>query len=352
MIYLNAKYVDLTAEVGKDPRNIYEEIAKDYQKKVEDYRKKFGKWITIKDRKQPKVNPTGLLEQVPNATIPLRISITGKGGKEEWIYTEIAPEVKDGVAKLESSQKIVQYGELLIDLDESPDLAYFLLEKHPMFKKGHYYVYDEDEIERRKAEERTNATKLDELIYGSNSRLVNDVNTLRMVAKRWGIPNADRMTKSALQNRLHDLVTESDKKKNGRGIVEFIEDVKGGDTDEMKVASTVRDAIDKNILVFNINNKTWQIDYGDTLKDILMVSIEDLQRKDEALILYMQSDNAMYSRLVATMGDAKPVINIQDVQDCDDYSKVSDWAKALGVTNFPKKKIDELKGLIVAKLKE
>lgn len=365
MLFINNQLVLLDKQGidPKEPKDLYETVILDYRKKLSEYRQRFGRYVILKDRKEPKINyvdgKPGLLEPVPNATIPLRLSLTGKNGKEEWVYTETTPQFKDGIVQLETNSKIVYYGELMIDLDETPDLAYFLLEKHGMIKKGVYHVVDHASDERKKAESRRNETKLFEIIYGENAKLNLDIAYLRLMAKRWGISNADAQSKDFLQNTLHDVVraAEERKKKNreGRGIDDFISDVRTSDGNEqIQVAGHVRDAIDRGILTFDVGDKTWKINYGDgTYAVVVTVSNQDIPQKDEVVLLYMQQDNHIYSRLISAMGsDAKEVINVETVQTTDDYAVLTKYAQSLKIKMYPRPKMDDLRGQILSKLQE
>jgi len=105
------------------------------------------------------------------------------------------------------------------------------------------------------------------------------------------------------------------------------------------VASIVRDAIDRDILFFDEVNKEWSINYQDgTSKRLLSVSIADLSRKDEALILYLQSDNHLFSLLVSAMG-VRPVemaeaIDKEAVRSTDDMNVLRRYAKSLDIKSF------------------
>lgn len=352
MIYVNNEFLDFSVKNSK-----YSNIVTDYHKEVSILKQKFGKFIIIRSRKEAKVNKTGLLEQVAAKTIPLRITIGGANGSEEWVYTEAFPVIKEGQLTTESNQLIVKHGELLVDLDKKPDLAYFLVKKHPSLQSGKFYVLDVEAKNRSLAEQRSRDARLNSAIYGENSQLNTDLIFLRLISKRWGIGGADKQDKFALQNQLYDIVSKSDKVKGGRGIEDFVSDIKfSGNTDQLEVAAKVRDAIDKNIVIFDIVNHKWQLDYKDgKYKDLIAVSIEDTPRKDEVLVLHMCEDTHLYAQLVAAMGGDKKeigaVIDINEVQACDERGKLLGWAKALGINAWQLKN-DKLKESILNKLRE
>jgi len=368
MLYLNAKLLELDREGidPKDPKDIYETMILDYKKKISEYRQRFGRYLTLKDKKEPKLNynpdtKKSILEPVPNVAVPLRISVAGKNGREEWVYSEVAVPIKDGIVQLEQNSKIVYYGEWVIDMDTNPDLAYFMLDKHSMIKRGQYKIEDPISDERKKAEDRRNEAKLDNIVYGENAKLNIDLAYLRLIAKRWGIAAADKQNKDQLQNALYDKVkTEEAKKrrnKTGRGIDEFVNDVRASDeSEQLQVAGHVRDAIDKNILVFDVGDKTWKINYGDgTYYNVFTVAVSDLQNKDEAIILYLQQDNHIYSKLISAMGtdkkDVGDVIDPMIVRETNDYNALRGYAKSLDIQAFQKTK-EELRAAIMTKLQE
>lgn len=352
MLYLNSKFIDFN-----NPAPEFREIADDFHKKTAKLKERFGQAVTIISRKEPKLNATGIIEPVANATIPLHIATKGANGREEWLYCEVAPEFKDGVLVPETKQKIVQYGELRIDLETDPDFAYFLLEKHSMIKRGKYVLVDNESDEKKKADKRAREVSLTSMIYGENSQLNLDLNFLRLVAKRWGVGAADGMSKPVLQNALYDQVTASENKKGGRGIDDFLKDVKSTDNaGQLKIAGTVRDAIDSKAIVFDNVTKQWLINYQDGVsKPLMTVAIEDMPKKEEILILYLQSDNHLYSQLLAAMGGEKSVVKAsiekEAVRNTDDLSALRGYAKSLGINSFGKKK-DELRVEILDKLQE
>jgi hypothetical protein len=351
MIYINNQFVDFSK-----PDGVFKDIVAEYHKTVNDLRKKFGKFIIIRSRKEAKVNKTGLLEQLPPKTIPLKIVLGGANGSEEWLYTETFPIIKDGIAVTDTNQLIVQHGELRIDLNKKPDLAYFLTKKHSALSKGKFYVLDVEAKNRTLAEQRARDAKLNNAIYGENSQLNTDLDFLRLISKRWGIGGADKQDKFALQNQLYDIVSRSDKDKGkGRGVDEFVSDIKSsGKTDQLEIAAKVRDAIDRKVVIFDELNHKWQIDYKDgKYKDIVFVSIEDLPSKDEVLVMYMCNDNALYAQLVAAIGDdgAELVIDDEEVAVCNERDKLYKWAKALEI-NPLRLTNEKLRTEILAKLKE
>jgi len=352
MIYINNEFVDFGKSDGK-----FAEIKEDYKKEIANLKKRFGGFIVIRSKKKAKVNKTGLLEQLPPKTMPLRIVLGGDMGSEEWLYTENFPVIKDGMAIVDTNQLIVKHGELIVDLHKKPDLAYFLVKKHPFLQSGKFYVLDVESENRTLAEQRSRDSRLNNAIYGENSQLNTDISFLRLISKRWGIGGADRQDKFALQNQLYDIVSKSDKiKDSGRGVDEFISDTKSsGNTDQLEIAAKVRDAIDQNVVIFDNINHKWQIDYKDgKYKDILFVSIDDLKRKDEVLVLYMCNDSSLYSQLVAAMGtsgDVSIVIDSDEVEASNDREKLLGWSKALGIKAWQLSN-EKLREAILIKLRE
>jgi len=163
-----------------------------------------------------------------------------------------------------------------------------------------------------------------------------------LIAKRWGIPNADKLTKATIQNRLYNLVMKAEENKEERGVEAFLRDIKtSNDSDKLKVSATVRDAIDKGVLIFDALDKSWKINYGDgTYRDVVSVSIPDMPQKEEVLILCLQDDNHMYTQLTKAMGrDDKVVtetIDIDKLRSTDDMSVLRNYARSLDISSFQK----------------
>ena len=224
-----------------------------------------------------------------------------------------------------------------------------------MLKSGKFYVLDPEKTEREKADARRKETVLNNAIYGENSQLNIDATFLRLICKRWGIANADVKSMEVLQNELYDIVSLGEKRKGQRSIKEFLEDIKNEDsTVTLEVSSVVRDAIDKNVLVFDEVNNRWQINYQDgSYKVVTTVTIADRPRKEEVLILTMQNDNHMFTLLKSALGfskkEVKSTVDEEAVKTTDEISLLRTYAKGLGINTFQKGK-EALRAEILEKI--
>ena len=347
MLYLNGKYLDVNDKNGDMGQH-----ARDYQDKVAKLRTTYGQWLTIKTKKEMKINPTGIAEAIPTITVPLISVVAGPNGTEEWAYSENAVVVKDGQMQLETRQFLVRNGEVTLDLNTQPDLAYYLTEKHPFMKSGKLRIHDERELARSTAEDRRLRTRVESAIYNETSTLNVNRNSLETVCKRWGITGTSSKTKDQLQNELYDRVLESEarfkKSRTGRGIQEFLEDARGNN--DMKVGAYVNEAIENGVVVFNPRALTWEVETGGAERPILVsIPATELNLKEEILIDAVLSDAKVKALLENALGrsevDPAQVLNfdIEDVRNTSDYKYMQRMGKELKlkVLGVPKEELRE-----------
>jgi hypothetical protein len=166
MLYLNGKYFDVNDINGENKEHV-----KDYRDKVAKLRENYGRWLLVKTKDKDVKNPSGLLEPKKTITVPLICTVGGRNGTEEWAYSENAASVKDGQVLLDTRQLLVRFGEYMLDMDATPDLAYFLTEKHVFFKNGKLHIHDERSLAKVEADERRLRARLESSIYNDTSHL-------------------------------------------------------------------------------------------------------------------------------------------------------------------------------------
>lgn len=345
MLYVNNKFLNLDSKVSDE----FDAIRKDYNQKISSLKLRFGDYVTLKTRTQPVRNSSGLLEPWKVVTAPLKQTVAGNNGSEEWLYTKSIPAIKDNYVVPDTLQEMIQYGELKISLDDDPDKAYFFIYKHEYVKSGKLYIVDLKKDEEDKAEARAKEADLNSLIYGSQSALNLDKEKLRVVAKRWGVGNVEKMTPAQIKNALYDVVREGEylKKTNSdrRGIYEFVEDCRIGN--EVMIGSVIQEAIDQQLLYYNTETRQWCMDYKDGGKHpvLLAVSAYDSPLAREVLINTLAIDPVTFNTLTKALGreEDKHVVkgmSIDDIENIDDYAILKEQAKLLNITIHGMKKED------------
>lgn len=341
MLYINNKYLNLDAKVSDE----FDAIRKDFHKKIRDLKDRFGDYVSLKSRKVPVRNPSGLLEPWKVITLPLKQVVAGANGSEEWVYTSSVPLVKDGYVVPDSLQEIIRNGELKINLDKDPDKAYFFLYKHEFIKNGTLILEDVKSDEEKKALARKREAKLNFIIYDDASSLNTDEEKLKIIARRWGVFNVDGLTPAQIKNRLYDVVIESDrnslKDSKSRTIQDFVSDCEVDNT--VKVGAIIQEAMDSGHLFFDEDTRQWKIDYkdGGHKPVLLAVSSNEVKNKREVLIANLIMDSKALSVVENVLGkelgaDASPVLDREYVEKIDNIQLLRKHAKSLGINSFAK----------------
>jgi len=347
MLYLNGKYFDVNDINGENKEHV-----KDYRDKVAKLRENYGRWLLVKTKDKDVKNPSGLLEPKKTITVPLVCTIGGRNGTEEWAYSENAASVKDGQVLLDTRQLLVRFGEYMLDMDATPDLAYFLTEKHVFFKNGKLHIHDERSLAKVEADERRLRARLESSIYNDTSHLNVNRGMLEMVCKRWGVSDVQKKSKDQLQNQLYDKVLEADarykKSRQGRNINDFLEDIKV--TDNTKLGALVYEAIEKGVIAFNSRYLQWEVNIYEGEKPILTsVPTSDIGSKEEVLIDAVITDVRVRAILERALGksseDPETVysFDVEEVKLTDDYRLMQKMGAQLGikVTGIPKEELRE-----------
>lgn len=357
MLYINNKYLNLDAKVSGDE---FDAIRKDFHKKIRDLKDRFGDYVSLKSRKVPVRNPSGLLEPWKVITLPLKQVVAGANGSEEWVYTSSVPLVKDGYVVPDSLQEIIRNGELKISLDKDPDKAYFFLYKHEFVKNGTLILEDVKSDEEKKALARKREAKLNFIIYDDASSLNTDEEKLKVIARRWGVFNVDGLTPAQIKNRLYDVVIESDrnslKDNKFRTIQDFVSDCEVDNT--VKVGAIIQEAMDEGYLFFDDNTRQWKIDYkdGGHKPVLLAVSSNEVKNKREVLIANLIMDSKALSVVENVLGkelgaSASPVLDKEYVERIDNIQLLRKHAKSLGINSFGKN-AESIRKEILEKLEE
>lgn len=361
MLYVNNQALLLNKKDGE-----LKEYVEDYHKKIKEYKDKYGRYIVIRhvgNLEGLKINPTGRAEAPPLRTIPLICThFDENNGTEEWIYQE-TPVSKDanGVLQLEQRQHVVFNGEETLDLIEKPELAYYILEKQPLFRTS-YRIYDTRSIAQKKAEERRLNARLESAIFGETSKLNNDKSVLDTVSRRWGIEKPEGKTREQVQNELYDLVNAEEKKKQNqktpegragvRGITDFLEDAKV--KMDTQLGALVNQAIDEGVITYNPLHSMWELTNPDGHVGGMLVKVpqREVGQKKEVLITAVITDPQVRVMLENAMGNeevkAEDYINftLQDIEGTEDYNALKRWGGQLGIGRTTYKK-DKLRSMVL-----
>jgi len=366
MLYLNGERIDLNAKSGD-----WKEIADDYREKIRGYKELYGTSICIKYKKHldgPKINPSGRPEPFPIEGFPLISNYSGKSGLEEWVYTETPLSIKDGEYTNLRRHLLVSGGEFYIPLEgdnATPDLAYFIIEKHNFFNKQ-VVIYDTRSRAKQDVDNYRIEAKLKSTIFGENSPLVEHNIILRNVSKRWGIVDTDVKSVEELQVELYDKVMTNEKRRGQinnpsaragiRGVEAFLEDVKYND--DTKLGAKVMSAVERGIVQFDFDHSVWHIPKidGGTGNVICSVPLHEQNIKNEVLITAMLSDKQKMMDIENALGEDvqlnKPC-ELEDIEKSSSYMWMKKIAKQMDVgVDAHGLKMDEMRDFLIKAWKD
>ena len=250
MLLINWQVFNTSDTSGK-----FAEEIKHYETATKGIRNKYGERIRFVNT-QMAADLKG--QSIPPATLPL----VARDGLTEWAYTENTGNIrttKDGHVTLTRKSKIMKQSELNVDLRKDIDLAYFIIEKSPLFKKGIIKIDDIREVQEEQGRKERDAIKLKNAIWGEASPLTAE-GTLRQVCAALGIVGADKGTETALRIKLEGHIEAENKKKNVHAMTtaNFLDFINMGD--EIQRRGIVGKAVSRKILDYTkMNGWIWGV---------------------------------------------------------------------------------------------
>lgn len=190
------------------------------------------------------LDATGRRRLPPADSIQTRYVKNTERGKELWGYCETYDIDNNGKLTLKPNT-IGLNSRNTLDPKMNPELVFFLTCILPIASKG--YVIENPEAE---AKERIDKEVAELDVKYVIFRELTEPEDLRSVAKSWGITGADNMPVAVLQDRLLDVVRESEKNKltTRKGYKEFVRDVKSGNKELMAAKQVVYAAVEKKLI--------------------------------------------------------------------------------------------------------
>jgi len=261
--------------------------------------------------------------------IPLRANVAiGKLGKHIWMCCLDAPEVLPNglwdMPKFSSNKSLTVKEDILVNIKDQPDLAFFLYRISPFVQKGLIQVVDA-----QKDDQAIGAVELEltERKYAIWHMLPEEAKLKRM-ARAYGVNNVEGKQPNAIRQELEATLLKNDvlRKSNPavKGTKEFLEEMKV--TDSVLLRSFVQQAIDENKLEYRPDGR-WRI--GD--KIVIQVPHSEIQREKEYLCNYLSAGNN-HDKLQEFMRDLISPEYLEAVSDKKEWV----WlAKIAGLpTNF------------------
>jgi len=227
-----------------------------------------------------------MMEPTPPMRIPLRSNVAlGKLGKHAWACALDAPIIlPNQLFDLGSRRAISIKNDFLVNVEEEPDLAFFLYKLSPFVRRGLLKVFDptKDDIELGIAERELSRRK-----YAIWDMLTDEAK-LKTMARAYGVTDVDNKQPNSIRKELESTLTENDKlrRKNPaiKGTEDFMEEM--AVTDGVLLRSFVQKAIDDNKLKWHLDGR-WKIGQ----KVIVQVPSQELNYKTEYLCSYLLAGN-------------------------------------------------------------
>lgn len=327
MLLVNSKQLEQIAL--KDENHPMYSYAVQYKEGLDRLRKRFGDSIRFRRPNYPKategVDARGkkvprMVKPTPPMFVPLKAVVQGEAGMEVWEYCKGKPTLLPNNLWEPTGKRSVSIEDVLtVSLNRDADLAFFLYYKSPFYdrrpgkeRKGLLVIDDPNYIAEEEGDKVRAELELQNAIYG----VLNDNDTLRVVAQGYGVPQFDKKHPDTVRKELKALVLAGEQKKKrdprARGIKEFIDDLKVGDAMKLKHMITVGE--DRGVVTCVAGHYKC----GDT--DLCKVPLADLDFKQWYLANYLgKPDNR--AKLQAFLKDVVTKEYLDKVTD----SKIFHW---------------------------
>ncbi len=284
-------------------------------------------------------------EPVPPMRIPLKgYAITGSKGKHLWMCCTDPPTIlPNQLWDLGRNRSLSIKDDYLVNLEDNPELAFFLAEISVHTKKGRLRlldpVADDDEVGR--------AEELIALRKNAVWNLLPDVEKLKTMARAYGVNKVDEKQPNAIRKALEEQLTKNDEaqKRNPavKGTREFIEEMRV--TESVLLRNFIQKAIDDKKLAVSSASGHWKI--GE--KFIYQVPASDFgdrrnygeKAKNSLCNWLMAGQNA--ERLQEFLKDLLSMEYFDAIADTKDGNKEWVWLAKVAKKKFEFTKMDVLK---------
>lgn len=277
------------------------------------------------------------LPKVAEPVSPWRIPLsayatTGNKGKHLWACCLSTPEPKaNGLWDMGAIKSKTIKEDILVNINEEPDLAFFLYKISPFVKRKLIKVADPvaDDSELGEAER-----ELTERKYAVWNML-SDETKLKRMARAYGVASVDTKQPNAIRKELEQVLEKNDKLKRQnpaiKGVKEFIEEMKV--TDALLLRAFIQKSIDDKKLEYRPDGR-WRI--GD--KIVVQVPASEMSKKNDYLCNYLMAGNNSdkYQEFIKDLINKEYLDGITDKKEWHWLSKVSGF-------NPEFKKIEEVK---------
>ena len=281
-----------------------------------------------------------MAEPVKPWRIPLQAyAVTGNKGKHLWACCMGAPEPKEnGLWDMGTIKSMSVKEDILVNINENPDLAFFLYKISPFVRRRLITVVDP------KLDDETLGTaerELTERKYAVWNMLADEAK-LKTMARAYGMNAVDSKQPNAIRKDLEKLLETNDKLKRQnpavKGTKEFIEEMKV--TDGLLLRNFMQKAIDDKKLTWKGDGR-WKI--GE--KIVCQVPSQETLRRNDYLCNWLMAGNNT-DKLKEFIVDLVDKDYLDTIPDTKDGRKEWEWFAKVSGENPAFKKTGEIKDFV------
>lgn len=343
MLYINGERLNTKS---KDKDYEHHDLVLDYHKTIREAKEYYGQYLVLETRQRPHPDAkTGYPIYPGTKGLLLRTTIITDDNISEWIYSQNTLGKKDGTddLKLEVPNLLIEKGQYPIEIERNPDLIYYVLKCGKVGRteseNKKFHIRDDAERSKVNVSQRRLESKVGYMIYTA----ISDPN-LKTLAKSFGIHDVDSKHIDVVREELYNKVERDEKaKKTGstdrRGYEEFLEsaDVRVND----KVAALCVDAEEKGFLVYDVEQRSWMLNYKDGNMPYRLKELSGGEFGDPigSLVSYLLSspdalrkvENVLNRQNIKIIpeDEIKETVTIEQVQKEGNVQRLKKWIKTL-----------------------
>ena len=234
-----------------------------------------------------------------------------------WLYSDSPlPETGKGTVDLNAADlgKWFFQQDKISETVHDEELAFFLYHVDPRFgekSKGSYaYLVDVRGENEKVLERKAPVVEFEYMIYHPSSPLRSNKETLKTVARAWGIESVDDRAESDLVVALEKAVNRGEQEKQkgnrmARGTSEFLEDAKLDD--KTRIRSLVQKAADRDVIAVNKKSSQsgvyWLDQYGIYGEKIISLTPRNKDMWIQQMADYLMTNTTVLNLLEEELGE-------------------------------------------------
>jgi len=324
-LFVNGEWFNTSLNKEEQPP-AHRRFKEEYDQFVEESKSfKFPVTLRIKRAEKIRTDARGTPLPPPSDNLSWRSTIRREGGSETWVYQKRIPDKVDGEYVFFPISEWIR-GSLRLSEKQMDKLFYYM--KKSASINNQLIHYDPAARAREKAKEQELKGQLYFLVYNSESPLVQDTNSLKDVARSWGVRKVGDLSIAEIQEELFNKVTGT-----RGGMQKFVGSVQ--DKRAVGKKSKIREAVEKEIIVFNPSTLEWKFKTrGKETSLICKIDESDRGRAEDTLMTYlerhpMEENRILYAIKTGKLSEFTP----EDVENLD-WETIKTECEIAGIRTF------------------